>query len=108
MSGSTYTWHVAQEQQPPQSAMISSTPPRRIVSITEIPVSAWILICSPLRIDTISTGMLFTPSARYIQPLHARLISRRQLSAPNNTTGIHAVTPQLMIRTQRRLSHRLK
>src|SRR6516225_9286557 len=84
ISGSTYTWHVAQEQQPPHSAMISSTPPRRIASITDTPLSAWIVTCSPLRIDTISSGMLFTPSVRYFQPLHARPISRRQLIEPTH------------------------
>src|SRR5687767_12126570 len=56
-SGSTWTWQVAHEQQPPQSASSSSKPLSRIASITVSPDAASTSRVSPERVVTINLGM---------------------------------------------------
>jgi hypothetical protein len=56
-AGSTWTWQVAHEQQPPHSASSSSKPLSRIASITVRPRSASTVLSSPARLTTISLGM---------------------------------------------------
>src|SRR3546814_4074913 len=55
---STWTWHVAHEQQPPHSASSSSKPASRIFSITVRLVSPSISCSVPSRVTTISLAML--------------------------------------------------
>src|SRR6478735_36597 len=56
-AGSTWTWQVAHEQQPPQRASSSSNPLSRIASITVRPAWASTSRVSPERVVTISLGM---------------------------------------------------
>ncbi len=58
-SSSTWTWHVAQEQQPPHRASNSSTPASRMTSITEMSADPMIADSVPSRVVNISFGMMF-------------------------------------------------
>src|SRR3546814_3241142 len=56
-SGSTCTWQVAHEQQPPHSARSSSKPLSRMISITDRPLSPSTVFSSPSRVTTTNFGI---------------------------------------------------
>src|SRR3569623_1804754 len=83
-SGSTWTWQVAQLQQPPHSASSSSKPLSRIASITVRPSIVSISEVSPERVVTISLGMEILWSVR------GRLLGNDRCNGKRGRMGLTA------------------